>query len=274
MTGFGLAQAFSSAVPRLALDRALAGGPIRRETSPAGETVYVGIPLAGEGAARALTGIFCPEGYRAGPRADLILYLHGHKTRHPRLAIDAYWNAQRFPYWPLREGVSASGRNVLLAAPTLGPHSQAGRLIRPGGFDRYLEQVRGALPHLAAYRGAPAPPALGGVILACHSGGGYPMRQLATGSDRSASLIRECWGFDCLYNRGDEELWAKWARGRPSAKLFVYYLGSTAPKSRALARLAVPNIFVARSRAPNHNMVPITHWRERIENAAFLGARP
>ena len=27
------------------------------------------------------------------------------------------------------------------------------------------------------------------------------MRLLATGSDRSAANIRECWGFDCLYNR-------------------------------------------------------------------------
>ncbi len=99
------------------------------------------------------------------------------------------------------------------------------------------------------------------------------MRQLASGSDRAATLIRECWGFDCLYNTGDERSWAAWATSRPAGRLFIYYLGTTEPKSRALARLGIPNIQVARSRASDHNSVPIAHWRERIEGTPFLQPR-
>jgi hypothetical protein len=173
----------------------------------------------------------------------------------------------------LREGLNASGRNAVLVAPTLGIHSQAGWLVRPGGLDAYLERVLGALRQSTAFRGASAPPALANLILACHSGGGHPMRTLATGADRAATLIRECWGFDCLYNTGDERMWAAWAAARPAARLYVYYLGTTATKSQNLAKLSVSNIMVARSRARDHNSVPITHWRERIEGTPFLQRR-
>ncbi len=122
---------------------------------------------------RPVTGIFIPDGYLPGAAVDLILYLHGFKADAiKRHAIDQYWNSQRFPYGALREGVNASGRNVILVAPTLGSRSEAERLLKPGGFDAYIEQVLAALRAYGPYSQVKSPPALGNLILACHSGGG------------------------------------------------------------------------------------------------------
>ncbi len=118
---------------------------MKRETVPPLETLYLDIRLGGEGASKPSTGVFFPQGFRARPTVDVILYLHGHRAAYPRLSIDGYWDARRFKYWPLREGLNASGRDAVLIAPTLGPHSQAGWLVRPGGLDAYLTRVLGEL---------------------------------------------------------------------------------------------------------------------------------
>jgi hypothetical protein len=165
---------------------------LRQESNPPWTTLYFEIDLKIVDkfgiTAPPVTGTFIPDGYRQGAAVDVILYLHGFKAEAiKRQAIDQYWNSQRFPYAALREGANASGRNVILVAPTLGSHSEAKGLLATGGLDGYLSQV------LAAYgpfRPPAATPALGSLILACHSGGGWPMRQLAGGSDRALALLR------------------------------------------------------------------------------------
>ena len=253
------------------------GGPpalILREISPPSATLYTEITLGGERPARPMTGIFIPAGYRPVPRVDLVLYLHGHKAGFPSVSIDGYWNRTRFPHFALREATNEGRKNVILVAPTLGPRSQSGWLTEAGGLDRYVDQILAALRAYGPYSGAPVTPVLGSLILACHSGGGYPMRRLALSGQRSAALIRECWGFDCLYNTGDDVVWAKWARARPDARLFIHYLGSTKPFSTALRRQVqlqnLSNVSVVPSTARSHNYVPITHWRQHMETAAFL----
>jgi peptidoglycan hydrolase-like protein with peptidoglycan-binding domain len=250
-----------------------AGTLIKREATPPAYTLYVDIPLGGEAPAKPMTGIFVPAHYRPLSRVDLILYLHGFKN-HPGLLIDAYWDAQRFPYWPLREGVNASRKNVILVAPTLGPRSQTGSLTRPGGFDAYLSRVLAALRQSGPYARVQQPPVVGNVILACHSGGGWPMRQLAVGNDRYAAQIRECWGFDSTYNRGDDTVWAQWARSHPDARLYIYYMANsqTQPLSLSLKRQNVPNVFVEWSTARGHDWVPIAHWQNRLQGAQFLAS--
>lgn len=243
-------------------------GLLRREEQPARETLYVAIPLGTEGPARPMTGIFVPEGFRPGPTVDLILYLHGFKD--PGLTIDRYWNRGVSPQHDFREGLNAARKNAVLVAPTLGPHSQSGRLTRPGGLDGYLEQVVAALVRFGPFRGSP-PPAIRHLVLACHSGGGWPMRQLALGGDRGARNVRECWGFDCLYNRGDETEWARWARAHPGARLYVHYgNGNTARRSELLRGQGVPNVVVEGSLKLAHGLVPKAHWQERLRTAAFL----
>ena len=83
---------------------------LRRESSPPAQTLYVEIDLhigdSSGGRVAPMTGLFIPTQYSPDDSVDLILYLHGFKTRHPSLTIDGYWNRQQFPYWPLREGVT------------------------------------------------------------------------------------------------------------------------------------------------------------------------
>src|SRR6516162_2016158 len=253
---------------------------IRRESMPVGTTLYVDIDLKILDklgiTAPPVTGIFIPDGYAAGATADLILYLHGFKAEAiKRQAIDQYWNAQRFPYGALREGVNASGRNVVLVAPTLGSRSEAGNLLKRGGLDAFLSQVLAALRAYGPQSSAGAAPALGNLILACHSGGGSPMRRLAGGQDRALTQLRECWGFDCTYNRGDDAFWAGWARAHSNGKIYVYYIAGspTAPLAESLRNMRVANAVVQTSRDRRHNYVPITHWQDRLQGAEFLGAQ-
>jgi hypothetical protein len=252
-------------------------GLIKREDSPQSYTLYVEIDLdivdkQNKKVARPITGIFIPERYKPGPKVDLMLYLHGFK--HPNLTIDGYWNRQRFPYWPLREGVNESQKNVVLVAPTLGPRSQTGRLTRPGGFDAYLNQVMAALRAYGPYRGANQAFGLGNIILACHSGGGLPMRSLALGRDRNTPLIRECWGFDSTYNQGEDILWPQWVKSHSDTRVYIYYIPRTQTEALALSlkRKNIPNVFVERSTARGHNWVPIAHWKERLQGARFLAS--
>jgi flagellum-specific peptidoglycan hydrolase FlgJ len=277
-------QPSTPVVPSPTPPRPAAGSPprlLKQESTPPGTTLYVGIDLkivdkAGI-TAPPLTGIFVPNSYLPGAAVDLVLYLHGFKADAiKREAIDQYWNSQRFPYGALREGVTASGRNVALVAPTLGTRSEAGTLVKSGGLDAYLDQVLAALSAYGPQSGAGAPLTLGNLIFACHSGGGWPMRQLAGGQDRALGQLRECWGFDCTYNRGDDAFWADWARARPNARIYIYYISGskTAPLAESLRNMRVPNAIVQASRDKRHNYVPITHWQERLQGASFLGARP
>jgi hypothetical protein len=250
---------------------------LKQESTPPGVTLYAEIDLkiVDKAGIRApsVTGIFIPDRYQQGVTVDVVLYLHGFKAEAiKREAIDQYWNSQRFPYGALREGVNASARNVVLVAPTLGSRSEAGSLLQQGGLDAYIGQV---LATLAAHGSTGTAPRLGNLIFACHSGGGWPMRQIAGGSDRALARVRECWGFDCTYNGGDDAFWAKWARARPNARVFIYYVSGskTAPLAQSLRNMRVPNAIVQTSRDRRHNYVPITHWQERLEGASFLGAR-
>ena len=251
----------------------VAPGLIKRETQPSAYTLYADIALGSETPARPMTGIFIPENYRPQRQVDLILYLHGHNSpcgMASNASIDRYWTHS---YFNLCEEVNASQKNVILVTPTLGPKSEAGRLVTRGGFDWYLDQVMAALRQYGPYQTARQVPTVGNIILACHSGGGTPMRQLALGRERYAFDIRECWGFDCLYPKNSYYLvkaWAQWASSHPNTRLYIHYLDSTEGNSRRLQSQNLPNVCVKRSTARNHCSVPQEHWQDRIRAARFL----
>jgi hypothetical protein len=252
-----------------------AGPPplIGQAANGVGLTLYVKVPLGGESPAAPMTGIFLPQGFRPTTKVDIILYLHGFKSRHPSLSIDGYWDNARSLFWPLREGVSEARRNVVLVAPTLGPRSEAPWLIEPGGFDRYAELLLQALKDYGPFR-ATGRPELRSLILACHSGGGLPMRLLARSKDRVAKLVSECWGFDSTYNRGDDAGWTGWANEHPDSRLHIYYIAGSAtePLSLKLKCEERRNIFVLPAGTSVHDRVPITHWRERITGSPSLAS--
>jgi hypothetical protein len=237
-----------------------------------------------------MTGVFLPENYRFTPQVDLILYLQGHhrspvqpsKAPAPgyypsSLTINQYWNQGFYPFFAFREGVNASGKNVILVAPTLGPRSEAGTLIQGNGFDTYIEQVLAAIrTYYAPSMMFDRPLSLGNLILACHSGGGLPMRHIATSKASYAAKIRECWGFDCTYNTGDDTHWVQWAKRNPSSRLSIYYIANsqTARLSTRLQTYAkqqkLANVLVSPSSTGDHNKVPIAHWMHRIKSTPFL----
>lgn len=247
---------------------------------PVGTTLYERIPLGEEAPAKAQTGIFLPVGYQPQPQVDLIIYLHGMKAPSglpTNATIDRYWSPP-FPFL-LREAVNASGRNVILVAPTLGPASEAGSLTRPGGLDRYVDQVLDVLAKRGPYRGGAQPPRVGNLIIAGHSAGGKVLRALAQRSNRYSANLREIWGFDCLYGRSDAAFWRQWCAAHRAVKFFVYFLNSTASHSKDLQgngnpRIPPPpNVLVQRSGAGGHNLVPAKHLMNLITAASFLRHR-
>jgi hypothetical protein len=231
-------------------------------------TLYPRITLGGEGPAAAVTGVFVPKAITGASRIDAIVYLHGHHRggSYPTdLNIFDYWDASRYPHFRLRQVLQATGQPFVLVAPTLGPRSQAGWLTEAGGFDRYMQRVRQEL--ISGNYGVLPNATWGRIILACHSGGGSPMRKIATGTDALAANITQCWGFDCLYSDADEPAWLQWV-GLGGRQLYIYYGdGGTATRSLNLARQAHQqwlNIHVGGSTALEHNKVPIAFWRERL----------
>ena len=250
-----------------------APAPPRPAPGPSGSTVYAPIDLEiKDGAGNRVkpqTGIFCPPGWRPSGPIDLVIYLHG--IRDPRITIDSYWNAARHPHFALREDLASSGKNAVLVAPLLGPRSQnqVGILGRPGGLDRFVGSVLSALAQQARL---PEGTQAGNIILACHSGGGLAMRIIALANNKLAGRIRECWGYDCTYNRDDFTVWPRWAAQRNSSRLVMFYLPGTKTAAQALKlkQRGVTNVTVVASRARNHNWVPRAHFLEQLKQTPAL----
>jgi hypothetical protein len=261
------------------------------EPTSLGLTLYMKIPLGGESPAQPMTGIHIPTNYRPQGQVDLILYLHGHHRSSPvkgkppthgywptTLSINQHWNKGFYPYYAFREGINASGKNVILVAPTLGPKSQTIGLVKPGGLDAYLNQVIISLNSYGPYKGIQKLPTLGNLILACHSGGGLPMRQLALSKNNYSPKIKECWGFDCTYFNGDDTEWARWAKMNPTSRLYIYYATqkptywATRLKARAKT-MGLSNVLVEKSTTQNHFKVPLSHWESRIKATPSLQNR-
>src|SRR5262249_14357864 len=161
---------------------------------------------------------------------------------------------------------------------TLALLSEPGDLVRSDGLDNYLKKVLAALRAYGPYKGQS--PAIGNLILAAHSGGGMYMRMLATSSNTTAGKIRECWGFDSLYNSSDVRPWRVWARGNPQTRQLYSYYRHGLPKtnSESLQRDLVTgrtnkllNIHPVQSREKDHYKLVLLHFGERLADSAFLG---
>jgi hypothetical protein len=235
-----------------------------RDTTPPLLTLYFRMPLGGEGGANPLTAVFFPQNFRPDAPLDCIVWLQGHHEGVPTLSIDRYLSGSWKPEFRFREPINETAKNVVLIAPTLGPRSQCPALVRPGGFDMWLSNVIASISVHGPFSGTV--PTLRHLILACHSGGGQPMRVIARGTSRYAANLRECWGFDCMYNTPDPTEWPDWARSNPDKRLYVYWASTTAAKSKLLASAGLPNLIVRQSSTNTHDRVPITYWKDRIEN--------
>jgi hypothetical protein len=252
-----------------------------QERTPAALTQFVRVRLRARSTPewRQLSAIYFPPAVNRSSRSiDIILYLHGHRTSIPG-ERSSIWTYLKHKCWPLREHLAATRKAAVLVAPTLGPQSQSGTLLAPGGLDRYLEGV------LAASRGywqSGVAPEIRHLILAGHSGAGAPMRALANSQNRAAALLKEVWGFDCTYSAkhdADAVEWTQWARSAPQSHLYIYYLRGAPTRQQAVKlrdRAKLPNVSVlesnatVRERIHPHYWVPIQHWSDRITASPHL----
>ncbi len=224
------------------------------------------------------TGIFIPSGFKPTPQVDLLIYLHGHKTGYVSrqgvdLPIHSYWDQKVIPYFNLREILNASGQNLILVAPTIGPLAQSGSLSTNDGFTDFISKVLAAIKQYSStFSGVPYDLTLRSIILAAHSGGGVPLRSIAqlAATNSMANKIKECWGFDCTYNSADKD-WYDWAKNNPDKSLYLFCLPDSSPWSTASIAASIQkdkttlsNIHIATSRTHKHNEVPAMYMRERL----------
>jgi hypothetical protein len=235
---------------------------LKKDTTVAKETYFVSIDLGQQANAKAMTGIFVPDNYKISDKVDIILWLMGHHDNAaypPTMAIDDYW--VKYPHFKFREFVNQSKKNVVLVAPSLGPGSQAGSLTPRGGLASFIDQVLAALN---AYGGFATLPTLNKMVIACHSGGGRPMLDIATTTQQYSDNIQQFWGFDCLYNKGSEGRWVQWAQGNAQKQLLIRYgNGGTDQRSLTLKKLAakLSNVDVDGTTSTQHNDVPKTYQK-------------
>ncbi|OWK37565.1 hypothetical protein [Fimbriiglobus ruber] len=288
---------------------------VRRDTTPPRLSLYLPVPLGVPGVESQSTGVFVPADYRAGDTVDLVLFLRGYDIKRPKAAtsVDEYWNSPRHPVlksFLFREEVNASGRNVILVVPALGPFAEVGKLKDDGGVQWFLDQILDGLWRSGPHAGRAKRPTVRNLILAAHSGGGVPLRRLAQvlgDDDIYKDKLKACWGFDSIYGVKDKdaEFWSDWAKGHPGTKVAMYYLftekdvgknpklpvgpgnpadhrvptGTTFP-ALELERLAkarmLDNVAVVRGTKAttlNHNDVPRVHLSELLKAAPYLDAR-
>jgi hypothetical protein len=206
---------------------------VRRDTSPPTMSLYLPIALGVPKVIEQSTGVFVPDGYRAGPTVDLALFFRGYDVNRPKAAstVAEYWGSPGhsvLKHFLFRQEVNASGKNVILVVPALGPSSEFGRLAEPGGPQQFLDKILEGLEKNGSHAGM-ARPSIRHLILAGHSGGGVPLRRVAEilGSDPSyKEKLKECWGFDSTYGVRDKDadFWADWAAGHPGTKVTMYFI--------------------------------------------------
>jgi hypothetical protein len=274
----------------------------KSDTRPPDLTLYVKIPIGAAGSD--LTGIFFSRNFNSEMPLSVILYLRGWTEN--ALAIDKFWSDAMQPQRLLREKVNSSRKNLILVAPTLGPHSEAGTLLKSGGAEAYLDQVIDSLrfkkrktvtvrdgDHDLTFEDLgvepgdddgddDAPPGPGqdlvdSLVLAAHSGGGTRMASVASNLGRYADKVVEVWGFDCTYVASDVTALLNFARAHASAKLHYHYIAysptqdvAVSLKKRA-AEAGLRNMTVEiTKRGIVHDWVPITYLEPRIRAAPAL----
>lgn len=177
---------------------------------PAEATYYFPIEVMPPGEPNA-TGVFFPSGYGFPGKINVIVYFHGHK-KNEFTTINEYWVGKRHGLY-LREFINATGKPVVLIAPTLGaaPGSSInkgmGIFANPGAVDGFLaEVVRWIAGYVPQYATAKKRPEIGNIVLAGHSGaGGILSQQVRT----MRSPVCEVWGFDTMYGQGSRIVEAK-----------------------------------------------------------------
>lgn len=221
----------------------------------------------------AMTAVFSPNGYTAGAEVNVLLYLHGNHNDDPRskspykasMTIENYLTLPHFA--ALLDAVTASGKNLLFVAPSLGPAAE-GDTLRASGIDWYLGEVFKGSHASGVHKGQAAPPKLRNLALACHSGGGRLMLALATAMlttppPSAAGALRECWGFDCLYDQLNViDIESINPKTRAKWTLADFAPGGCEQEWRMWARTTAPLVYMHwfERRTRNKNLDKLVKW--------------
>ncbi|MAM02867.1 MAG: hypothetical protein CMH51_04920 [Myxococcales bacterium] len=146
------------------------------------------------------------------PGLDLVVHFHGHKAT-ARSSMETL---------QLREQLHESYQNAILVVPQ-GPvkaaDSRFGKLDSPGGFERFLGDVRRALQSPEASRALgeqarlPAEARVGKVCISAHSGG---YKAAARAAEFGQFPIQEIYLLDALY--GEVSVFADWLEEDPAPR--------------------------------------------------------
>jgi hypothetical protein len=299
--------------PRAALDTK--DEAVGRDTTPPLLSLSLPIPLNVPGVPTQSTGVFVPNNYRVGPTIDLVVFLRGYDINRPNTAtsVREYWDSPEHPIlksFLFREEVNKSGKNVILAVPTIGPFAEVGKLKDDGGPQEFLDRILDGLWRNGPHARLATRPTVRYLILAAHSGGGVPLRQIARilgDDDACREKLKACWGFDSIYGVKDRdaEFWSDWAERHPATAVTMFYIftqkdvgkdpklpvgpdnpldhrqptGTTFP-AMELERLAnarmLTNVTVVRQTKEstlNHTDVPRAHLADLLRGATYLDDR-
>jgi hypothetical protein len=202
-----------------------ASGQIDGEDQPGGSRPPPAIPtydllfidqgLGGVTPAGPHCAVICPRDLTVAGTGelDMILYLHGWRstcggadddTMQQMLASD-YFNS-------IPSSVGDSGKNVVLVAPTLGPHGQVGDddKFLPGQPWQLLDTARALVQK--RFRRTTLKP--GKVILAGHSGAGPRILALLNRKDAEVTRVIAVWALDSFY--GGKARWRSAIEANPS----------------------------------------------------------
>jgi hypothetical protein len=261
---------------------------IELESSPPSITFY--LKMRHGKFAQQNTGVFIPDGFTAQPTVNLILYCHGFATRvtEGATSIKQFWGGKAGQVFPLRERLNDSKQKYILVAPSVGSKDEFLKDIS-ANIDFFFNQVMaalyvwGPLVGLANWGTNDAPPQVGDVILAGHSGAGTGMMKIA---NEISGHVKEVWGFDTLHWTGVDELWANFAIAHSkTVRLYLYY-ATYSTRSIAMQKktAAVDSVFIiegaevkevsTRDGKPQLKVIKsVTHdyliqqfWLERLNN--------
>jgi hypothetical protein len=173
------------------------GGPTA--AAPTYDLLFIDQRLGGVTPAGPHCAVICPRGLTpAGGVLDMILYLHGWRSTCGGAENDTMREMLRHDYFnSIPSTVGDSGKNVVLVAPTLGPHGEVGskdRLLATEPWhllDAALAEVQ------KGFRRTTLKP--GKVILAGHSGAGPRILALLNRGDAQLSRVIAVWALDSFY---------------------------------------------------------------------------
>jgi hypothetical protein len=169
------------------------------------------------------TAVYIAGNHAKSANLNVILWFHG-------WYVQDYWNDifvkdQNDGKTMLRQSVDEAGQDVVLIAPWLGYQDKnGGELVAPyfgeQGVGFYLQALLGELRDAGALDTI----TVDRLVIACHSGSGQIMMnacdELSSDTWWFKDQLKECWGFDCMYND-----YRHWIEKHHTKRSLFFYLG-------------------------------------------------